>query len=74
MRARGANVTDIVVIVVSAEDSIMPQTIESINHARAGESADHHRDQQNRPAESECAQSAAWTCLQYEVVVEEMGG
>jgi translation initiation factor IF-2 len=35
MRARGANVTDIVVIVVSAEDSIMPQTIEAISHAKA---------------------------------------
>ncbi|MCB1592988.1 MAG: translation initiation factor IF-2 [Alphaproteobacteria bacterium] len=35
MRARGANVTDIVVIVVAANDSIMPQTIEAISHARA---------------------------------------
>ena len=35
MRARGANVTDIVVLVVSAADSIMPQTIEAINHAKA---------------------------------------
>src|SRR5690606_13102667 len=35
MRARGANVTDIVVLVVSAADSIMPQTIEAISHAKA---------------------------------------
>lgn len=35
MRARGANVTDIVIIVVAANDSIMPQTIEAINHAKA---------------------------------------
>ena len=37
MRARGAKITDIVVIVVAANDSVMPQTIEAINHAKAAE-------------------------------------
>lgn len=73
MRARGANVTDIVVIVVSAEDSIMPQTIESISHARAA----------NVPIiiainkidmPSANPQKVRQDLLQHEVVVEEMGG
>jgi translation initiation factor IF-2 len=73
MRARGANVTDIVVIVVSAEDSIMPQTVESISHARAAKVpiiiAINKIDMPSaNPAK------VKQDLLQHEVVVEEMGG
>ncbi|MEF3046008.1 translation initiation factor IF-2 [Pseudotabrizicola sp. L79] len=73
MRSRGANVTDIVVLVVAADDSVMPQTIEAINHAKAA----------NVPlivAINKCDKPSAdpqkvrTQLLQHEVVVEAMSG
>jgi translation initiation factor IF-2 len=73
MRARGANVTDIVVIVVAANDSIMPQTVEAIKHAKAANvpiiiainkidlpDANPHKVKTD--------------LLQYEIIVEELSG
>lgn len=73
MRARGANVTDIVVIVVAADDSIMPQTIEAISHAKAAEVpiiiAINKIDLPNADT-----MRVKTELLQHEVIVEEMSG
>jgi translation initiation factor IF-2 len=73
MRSRGAQVTDIVVLVVAADDSVMPQTIEAINHAKAAKVpmivAINKID---RPAAN--ATKVRTELLQHEVVVEAMSG
>jgi translation initiation factor IF-2 len=73
MRARGAQATDIAVLVVAADDSVMPQTIESINHAKAAQVpiivAINKID---KPAAD--PQKVRTQLLQHEVFVESMGG
>jgi len=73
MRARGANMTDIAVLVVAADDGIMPQTIESINHAKAANvklivainKMDKHTANPEKVKEQ---------LTQYEIVPEDWGG
>ncbi|MBY6155148.1 translation initiation factor IF-2 [Vannielia litorea] len=73
MRARGAQVTDIVVLVVAADDAVMPQTIEAINHAKAaGVPMIVAINKIDLPAAN--AQKVRTDLLQHEVIVEAMSG
>jgi len=73
MRARGANATDIVILVVAADDGVMPQTIEAIQHAKAAGApiivAVNKIDKHDAKPENVLTQ-----LLQYDVQVEAMGG
>ena len=73
MRARGAKVTDIVVLVVAADDGVMPQTVEAINHAKAAEvpiivAINKIDKQQANPTR------VSTDLLSHDIVVESMGG
>jgi translation initiation factor IF-2 len=73
MRARGAQVTDIVILVVAADDAVMPQTVEAINHAKAAKVpmivAINKID---KPSAN--PQKVRTDLLQHEVVVEQLSG
>ncbi len=73
MRARGAKVTDIVILVVAADDGVMPQTIEAINHAKAaGVPLIVAINKIDKPGVD--ANRVRTELLQHEVVVESMSG
>ncbi|WP_119184588.1 translation initiation factor IF-2, partial [Sphingomonas turrisvirgatae] len=73
MRARGANVTDIVVLVVAADDGLMPQTVEAINHTKAaGVPMIVAINKIDKPEAN--AQKVRERLLSEEVVVESLGG
>jgi translation initiation factor IF-2 len=73
MRMRGANVTDIVILVVAADDGIMPQTIEAINHTKAaGVPMIVAITKADKPEAN--PQKIRERLLEHEVIVEEMSG
>jgi len=73
MRSRGAQVTDIVVLVVAADDAVMPQTIEAINHAKAAKVPMIVAiNKMDKPSAN--PDKVRTDLLQHEVIVEKMSG
>ena len=73
MRARGANVTDIVILVVAADDGLRPQTIEAINHTKAaGVPMIVAINKIDKPEAK--PQKVREELLQHEIIVEDLGG
>ena len=73
MRSRGAQVTDIVVLVVAADDAVMPQTVEAINHAKAAEVPMIVAINKIDRPEAD-PQKVRTDLLQHEVIVEALSG
>ena len=73
MRARGAKVTDIVILVVAGDDGVMPQTVEAINHAKAAEAPMIVAINKMDKPEAD-ATRVKNDLLQHEIISEDMGG
>ena len=74
MRARGAQITDIVILVVAADDGIMPQTVEAINHAKAAENVSIIVAVNKMDKTGANFEKVKQELMRYDLVPEEWGG